>query len=414
MKNNALHPILKRTNFISIKLPFLILLFSILIATQINAQSTYLDFTPDKMLDLNDSLSFDINQDGNIDFELTLTEVLIPYTPRQLTFKLKTFNSCQVSMFNDSVSAHLKNDTIGDDEIWSTEDEVFMQIVHVESFSGQAAYKQGNFSYLPSVPEEANMYYAYLGFKLLVNNEIHYAWVRINFDITHTIYALDASFNQSPNETIITGESLPKGATSLHIGGLWPYNGHDNFAVYFTVSDPGEIVSDYRVIIAKENDETANNLDIMNNLDSNRYFTLSANNYPNKFQKYQMMVIGDLDKDGDSISRFINYKAHILNIDTSGNTDNNFLSSPSDVFYLESIPDPIETFYAYDDGNTNTAEDIHIWIKNVMYRYFVSEYRVFILKADDFEEFNPDIAFNLSEEFYTSTSSTEDTNTTHK
>jgi len=417
MKNYTFYPELKRTSlyFNSLKPSFLILLFFVVVVNLADAQSTYLDFTPDKKLETNDSISFDINQDGIIDFELTCEEVLIPYTPRQRTYKLRTFGSCQVSMFNDSVSAYLKNDTIRDNEVWSMEGEVFMQIVHIENFTAEAIYKQGNFSYLPSVPEEANMYYAYLGFKLMVNSEIHYAWVRINFDITSNIYVLDASFNPSPDEAIITGESLPKGATSLHTSRLWTNNGIDEFTVKFTVSDPDDIVSEYRVIITKENDETANDLDIMNNLESDRYITLSANNNSNHFQKYTNIPIGSLDKDGDSIGRFINYKVHILNVDTSGNPDNNFLSSPSDAFYLESIAAPIKTFYAFDDGNTNTAEDIHIWIKNVFFweRDYVSEYRVFILKANDDEEFNVDIASNLGEEFYTGISSTDDTISFH-
>lgn len=418
MKIQNLHPhslVRRIKNAKSIKIISILFLISIVYTGTLKAQSTYRDFTPDLQLLANDSLQFDINEDGIIDFELSYEEVLIPSTPRERTFTIKTASHCQVAMQNDSVAAFLRTDTIGDNEIWSTETENFIQYVTISSYYGWPITMIGNWPYQTLNTNDTVIYNGYMGFKLDIDNEIHYAWLRVNFSLESTIFALDVSYNNTPNDIIITGENIPLGATSLYTGILYPYGTEESkFTARFTIAEQYENISQYRMIIAKENDETVNDINVMNNLSSDRYFLPEGHHFKdNKFQQYSTIPIGSLDKDGDPITRFTNYKLHVLNIASSGNEEDNILSTPSEVFYLESTTEFVDYFSASDAGDNNNSEDILVNFNTVDEKDFVSEYRIFVSKTNHTEEFTVEMALELSEGYYTSIASNEDTASTH-
>lgn len=394
----------------SLNIIILLFLGSIAYSGHTKAQSTYKDFTPDLQLLANDSLQIDINEDGIIDFELFYDEVLIPGTPRKRTFRINTNSNCKVAMKNDSVAAFLRTDTIGDNDVWSTSTESFIQYVTIHGYDG-IIEQRGNWSNLPSVPGETYLYNGYMGFRLEVDNEIHYAWLRVNFNIENSIFALDLSYNNNPNEIIITGKNMPQGATSLITDILYSYSDEDKFMAKLTIAEPSENISQYRMIIAKENDETADNIEVMNSLTSQYYHIPVEQSYYNRFQNYIMIPIGANDKDGDPITRFTNYKLHVLNIASSGNEEDNILSTPSEVFYLESTTEFVNYFSASDSGNNNSSEDISVNLNTVNDKDFVSEYRIFVNKVSHTEEFTADIALGLSDSYYTSIASDEDAET---
>lgn len=393
----------------SIKIFITLFLVSIVFSNVISAQSTYKDFTPELRLLANDSLQIDINEDGIIDIELFYNEIIIPYIPKERTFKIKTSSNCQVAVHNDSVAALLRTDTIGDDDdVWSTGTENFIQYVKLYDYFDEIVEQRGNWSYLPSVPEESYLYIGYMGFRLEVDNEVHYAWLRVNFNTARTIFALDLSYNNNPNEIIITGENMPQGATSLLTDILHPYSDGDKFIARLTVAEPYENISQYRMIIAKENDETANDIEVMNSLTSQYYYIPVELDSYYKFQNSIMIPIGANDKDGDPITRFTNYKLHVLNIASSGNEEDNILSTPSEVFYLESTTEFVDYFSASDVGENNSSEDISVNFSAVSHKDFVSEYRIFISKASYESAFTAELALGLSESYYTTILSNEE------
>jgi len=395
------YPRLKR-NIISCT--FILTLF-LFIVTDLIGQSQYNNLNPVQYIKPT-PLELDINKDGNIDIKLFTTVEHIPDEGQEITYKIETSESLSVALTNDSASVFYRNDIIGSENIWSDNINVPFQYVFKDWYYGNAEITIGNWSNLPNVPLSAQFYNAYLGIKIIIDDQAHYGWVRLNFDLEIGAYVLDYAYNEIPNEEFSAGKGMPTGAISVAAEGFKYYDNMSKFIVSFVNEEREDVISSYRIIIAKAEDTTCNNLEVMNNIPSGQYQFF--NNYPddNEFLREMYLFEQTRDKDGDQIERFRPYKVYVLSIAESGEPSENIISSPSETFTLQNYTQAAEIVSSIDNGNTNTPEDIYVTFSNVEDKIFVDEFRVFVCNINN--DLTLDEAINLDDNRYTSIRSLSD------
>jgi len=351
-------------------------------------------------------LELDINKDGDIDIKIFTTVEYIPEEGQEITYKIETSESLSVSLTNDSASVFYRNDIIGSENTWSDNAYVPFQYVFKDWYYGNAEIAIGNWSNLPSVPSSAQFYNAYLGIKLMINDQPYFGWIRLNFDLEIGAYVLDYAYNEIPNEEFSAGKGMPTGAISVAAEGFKYYDNMSKFIVSFVNEEREDIISSYRIIIAKSEDTTCNNLEVMNNIPSGQYQFF--NNYPddNEFLREMYLFEQTRDKDGDQIERFRPYKVYVLSIAESGDPSENIISSPSETFTLQNYTQAAEMVSSIDKENTNSSEDIYVTFSNVEDKIFVDEFRVFVCNINN--DLTLDEAINLDDNCYTSIRSLSD------
>ena len=351
-------------------------------------QVVYTDITPDAELINKDSIYLDINNDGQNDFILFHRTYSDPNNYNYL-FAIYSNDNTAVALTKDSASAIFYEESIDESLDWSISNETYIHQLKL------------GYDY-DSIGNWTNVREAFLGLKLIINNQNHYAWLRINYSEELVMWAVDYAYNETPQEPIFAGQELPSFTTSVHAT-----DEHDHFdgrdiVVSFTKAFDELLFSEYRIIIAKANDTTALDVSVMSQLPAERYYSMMVNPADISFTKTRSLRETTVDKDGDSIEKFTDYKAYILNVAQSGNIDDNMLSQASNLINLQAYALATNTPHAYDRGDDNSATDIEVSFRCPKEQDFLSEFRVFIVDIEDLADFNAPEAWLLSNEYYTS------------
>jgi len=401
MYHKIIIPILNTESVTCISKPFL-RIFSLFILVYIsslsavNAQQYYSSLSPNAKFSEREDIKIDINNDGILDFLLHLkmsVRVDGPTNSEVHTyyFQIQASKNSEVAVHNDSASIFLFNDTINDEVLWSSKNTINIQyITNSREFSvGQWSHNREGF----------------LGLRKLIGDEYHYAWIRLHYNLLHSMWAVDMAYQEEATEAIIAGEGLPSGATAIVGEDRHNFSDGRDIQVSFTKAFNEYQFSEYRVIVAKANDSTANDLDIMATLSEDKYYRIPVNTNWTSFTNSFFLNGSSVDKNGESIIANTAYKIHVLNISKPGSAFMSTLSNPSPKFYLRSYISPVNKPSIQDNGNYNSARDIKISFSTDSIQTSISEYRVFISPATDMDSFNIEKALSLSSEFYTSFSS---------
>lgn len=361
-----------------------IILFFALLFNIAQAQVIYTDVVPDALFsDPICSYSIDINNDGEVDFKF-IRIIINEYDTQTRICKIQTFGGNQVAINNESATVIQLGEEVNNNHEWSVQNEVIMYVHTI----GYVHY--GNWY---------NVDHGFVGLKINTLKGSYYSWVRIHVQgFSHKV--IDYAYNTTAGEFILAGNDIPPGATSVYANDQYDYFDGRDIHVSFTKALIENNFSEYRIILTKSDDTTAYNLEIMNQVPPEKYHAVLVDTTSEDFVVEFNFDSTAIDKDGDLVMNFTDYKIHLLNISISGNPADNVLSSPSPAFIIQAFTQAIDKTTAWDDGNSGTANDISVSFNHVSNEYLVNEYRIFIAKTEDALLFDVAAALSLPSQFY--------------
>ena len=226
-------------------------------------QVVYTDIIPDAELISYDSIYLDINKDGISDYTL-FHKNYVGSQDVYYHFTISSNNGSAVAIMNDSAAALTTNEIINEGLEWSTNNMTYIQYLTVDHYED-------------SVGNWTDVREGYLGLKLEIANEYHYAWLRIHFSEALVMWAVDFAFNETAQDGIFAGQELPIFTTSVHAT-----DEHDHFdgrdiIVSFTKASDESLFSEYRIIIAKADDSSAEDVVMMSQLSEDKYYSINVN-----------------------------------------------------------------------------------------------------------------------------------------
>lgn len=390
MKNSILTHLqsqISLTSILKFDLKSSFLIFIIIFSTSVFSQVVYTDICPDKKIgEMADVTYIDINNDGIEDFYIWHrhcdSESQDPY---EWTY-IELSDMCSVAIKNDSTAFMLYGDTIDENLTWSDTTKVIIPHSNQKFRNNIGMNNTNSF---------------YLGLKIKENDIYHYAWLRLYYNEENYIWAADFAYNDTPETALKAGETIPFSATSVFIEDVGDYFDGRDIKFSFTKSIDESLFSEYRLIIAKAEDESASNVDTMSQLPDDKYFSIMIDTNDSSFTNSGFLLESSLDKDGEPIENFVDYKAYVLCINKNGNTNQNLLSAASNVVSLQAYVKIVQQPLASDEGNSNSASDIIFSFNANISTNYISEFRAFVIPFDELQNPDPQIAWTLSDAYYT-------------
>lgn len=349
------------------------------------SQIQYIDEVPDKNITLRNEIEVDINQDQNIDFILSYQANFGNSVSYFGQFTIECLNNNQVAIFNDSVAAFNLNDEINGDANWSTQN-----IENIQFVTNSDDLDIGNWK---------NLNQGFIGVKIAQGNDYHYGWIRLQRESLISMFLMDFAYEETPNQEILAGNGLENVATSLYAKIIANKGKASDIEISAAIPIFDTTYSEYRLIIAKANDSSTENLDEMLLVDHSRYIQI----VPDKFSTKELFAVNltdtTLDKDGALIQTFTEYKAHLININRDG--ENHLLSLASPPFVIgKSLAKP-HNVSINDVFNNESTSDLQVRFKIESNIPNQNEYRVYYGTKSEIENFSLEEALQLNEDHYT-------------
>lgn len=349
------------------------------------SQIQYIDEVPDKNITLRNEIEVDINQDQNIDFILSYQANFGNSVSYFGQFTIECLNNNQVAIFNDSVAAFNLNDEINGDANWSTQN-----IENIQFVTNSDDLDIGNWK---------NLNQGFLGVKIAQGNDYHYGWIRLQRESLISMFLMDFAYEETPNQEILAGNGLENVATSLYAKIIANKGKASDIEISAAIPIFDTTYSEYRLIIAKANDSSTENLDEMLLVDHSRYIQI----VPDKFSTKELFAVNltdtTLDKDGALIQTFTEYKAHLININRDG--ENHLLSLASPPFVIgKSLAKP-HNVSINDVFNNESTSDLQVRFNIESNIPNQNEYRVYYGTKSEIENFSLEEALQLNEDHYT-------------
>ncbi len=240
----------------------------------------------------------------------------------------------------------------------------------------------------------------YLGIRLQEDGNFFYAWIRLHLKNNEEMWVVDFGLQSETSMPVHAGEGMAVSCTSLYASDKNDFFDGRDIEVSFTRAIDETIFKEYRIIVAKADDTTTGNLDVMNDIPESGYYPVLSNQ-SGSFNIYvKNLLSSTIDKDGDAIKSYTDYKVHLLNVSKNSDPSENILSTPSPVFYLQAFSDPVTEVVAYDNNNNNEGSDITIQFKTPDREDLIAEYRCIIAPYKFSVDLDLDSALKLSPEYY--------------
>lgn len=349
------------------------------------SQVQYTDEVPDDNITLRNEIEVDINQDQNIDFVLSYQANFGNGTLYFGQFTIECFNNNQVAISNDSVAALSLYDVINEDLNWMGANQANIQYV-----SNNNDLDIGNWKGLNQ---------GFIGVRIAEGNNYQYGWIRLHRESLISMFLMDYAFEENPNQAIMAGDGLENVATSLFAENIANDGKATDIQISASIPIFDTVYAEYRLIIARANDSTTENLDEMLQIDSTRYIQIS----PQKFSLKDLFSVNlndaTLDKDGELLQNFTNYKAHLINMNIDG--ENHLLSATSSPFVIGKRLAKPQYVSINDVFNNESSSDLQVRFKIDHLIPNQNEYRVFYGTKTDMESFDLEEALQLNENHYT-------------
>lgn len=348
------------------------LLFSILLifySYSIEAQIVYQEIIPSQHITTTTSFHADLNDDGIVDLDIVYT-YSDSYASKSHKFNINTRSHTSVALENDSV-AKFENQEINENLTWSYELENKL-LLHRYDWVTEKLTIYGNWEDVED---------GFVPIRLQLNGQYHYGWLRLHFIDNLILYAVDFAYNSIPEELIYAGEGYNNSISAIQATDRYNYfNGRD-IELKFTGPLDATEFNEYRFIVARADDETALDLANMNQIPNDRY--ISLNNLQDDYVNSILLEGLFLDKNGDSINKFIDYRVHVLNVASSGNSTENKLSNPSKPFLLQAFVANVRRPLFNMHDSLIRLDDIIFSINYLGYNDFTKEFRAFLIPAED-------------------------------
>lgn len=225
-------------------------------------------------------------------------------------------------------------------------------------------------------------------------------------DVPYRIYVMALGSGSYANSlssasstlTLGTGDRTVGNVSGIAVSDISDYgDGRDLQVTFNKASDEG-LVNNYRVMVVKSINASKFNLSTANSVSSSNYLQISKNGS----NRTVAFSAGSKDVNGDLIKNGTNYQVFVLTTGTGSASGNNSLSSASSVITLTSngATSAVTNVATTNSASTNTASDITFSFVPAN-DTGISEYRVYVVRADQAGSFNLTTANNTAAANYT-------------
>ncbi len=225
-------------------------------------------------------------------------------------------------------------------------------------------------------------------------------------DVPYRIYVMALGSGSYANSlssasstlTLETGDRTVGNVSGIAVSDISDYgDGRDLQVTFNKASDEG-LVNNYRVMVVKSINASKFNLSTANSVSSSNYLQISKNGS----NRTVAFSAGSKDVNGDLIKNGTNYQVFVLTTGTGSASGNNSLSSASSVITLTSngATSAVTNVATTNSASTNTASDITFSFVPAN-DTGISEYRVYVVRADQAGSFNLTTANNTAAANYT-------------
>lgn len=225
-------------------------------------------------------------------------------------------------------------------------------------------------------------------------------------DVPYRIYVMALGSGSYANSlssasstlTLKTGDQTVGNVSGIAVSDISDYgDGRDLQVTFNKASDEG-LVNNYRVMVVKSINASKFNLSTANSVSSSNYLQISKNGS----NRTVAFSAGSKDVNGDLIKNGTNYQVFVLTTGTGNASGNNSLSGASSVITLTSngATSAVNTVATTNSTSTSTASDITFSFVPAN-DTGISEYRVYVVRADQAGSFNLSVANNVAAANYT-------------
>lgn len=225
-------------------------------------------------------------------------------------------------------------------------------------------------------------------------------------DVPYRIYVMALGSGSYANSlssasstlTLQTGTQSTGNVSGVAVSDISDYgDGRDLQVTFNKASDEG-LVNNYRVMVVKSINASKFNLSTANSVSSSNYLQISKNGS----NRTVTFSAGSKDVNGDLIKNGTNYQVFVLTTGTGNASGNNSLSGASSVITLAAngATSAVNTVATTNSNSTSTASDITFSFVPAN-DTGISEYRVYVIRADQAGSFNVNTANNVAGANYT-------------
>ncbi|MDN4619165.1 copper amine oxidase N-terminal domain-containing protein [Paenibacillus sp. PsM32] len=225
-------------------------------------------------------------------------------------------------------------------------------------------------------------------------------------DVPYRIYVMALGSGSYANSlssasstlTLQTGTQSTGNVSGIAVSDISDYgDGRDLQVTFNKASDEG-LVNNYRVMVVKSINASKFNLSTANSVSSSNYLQISKNGS----NRTVTFSAGSKDVNGDLIKNGTNYQVFVLTTGTGNASGNNSLSGASSVITLAAngATSAVNTVATTNSNSTSTASDITFSFVPAN-DTGISEYRVYVVRADQAGSFNVNTANNVAAANYT-------------
>ena len=240
----------------------------------------------------------------------------------------------------------------------------------------------------------------YVGLKIKINDQYHFGWLRGEVTITSCalIFKIkDMAYNTQPEEPIFAGEGILNCAQDLEVRDIGNNkNGTDLYYEFQKAFDEPSLV-EYRLMVVKEEQASTFILDSANTVQPENYLSRTP-----VFSIYSGTFFpSSTTTDGSLITNLQPYYVFVLSIDSSGISENNVLSPPSEKIMLTCPTEKVASVGVMDINNNGNGSDMVVIFPKVNNEQKISEYRIMCVEASTAGSFTIEDAGEVPQGNYT-------------
>ncbi|OAB45227.1 copper amine oxidase N-terminal domain-containing protein [Paenibacillus glacialis] len=198
---------------------------------------------------------------------------------------------------------------------------------------------------------------------------------------------------------VLSGNSNVSTVTNLDVNDVSDYNDGRDLRVSFNKPYDESNISHYRVMVVKSGNASSFSTSNANAVSSANYTYISKTGY----KISQSLPTTARDVDGSLIRNGVSYRVFVLSVGMGSNPGNNTLSDYSSSITLSSS-NSVTAVSNLDVTVYSDGRDPLVTFNRVNDEYYVSQYRIMVVKSEDAGNFSPSRANGVSN--YTSVSKT--------
>lgn len=198
-------------------------------------------------------------------------------------------------------------------------------------------------------------------------------------------YAGTNTLSSASSAITLTNGNTVDTVSNVTVEDVSDYNDGRDLRVTFTRASNETYISHYRIMVVKTSDAGNFTLAKANNVGSSNYTYVSKNGYTLS----TVLNAGARDVDGATIRNGVSYRVFVLSVASNGYNLSNALSYYSSPITLSgNAVGAASNVTANDVNDQGDGRDLRVTFNRASNETYVSQYRVFVVKASKYGSFN--------------------------